>query len=212
MSVLLSEGQVGYGGYPPDVAGHGFHQELLQLDAFRARAGQVNGLRARQHTEMADVSGNGRGMDPQAPVQEVRVQAGIQETSFPLGGGPATRYQRQAELQAAAGHSGHVCFHVLQRPGPCRPEGTFLPECPHGFGREHLAGWKPCEDQGTLCCQAAPDSRRADREIQGGERIQGFSGQGVPRGGNREYGGQSETYRREDRLQCPRQPAHSKTQ
>ena len=67
-----------------------FHQELLQLDAFRARAGQVNGLRARQHTEMADVSGNGRGMDPQAPVQEVRVQAGIQETSFPLGGGPAS--------------------------------------------------------------------------------------------------------------------------
>ena len=62
------------------------------------------------------------------------------------------------------------------------------------------------EDQGTLCCQAAPDSRRADREIQGGERIQGFSGQGVPRGGNREYGGQSETYRREGRLQCPRQP------
>ena len=53
-------------------------------------------------------------------------------------------------------HPGHVCFHVLQRPGPCRPEGTFLPECPHGFGREHLAGWKPCEDQGTLCCQAAP--------------------------------------------------------
>ena len=49
-------------------------------------------------------------MDPQAPVQEVRVQAGIQETSFPLGGGPATRYQRQAELQAAAGHPGHVCF------------------------------------------------------------------------------------------------------
>ena len=77
VSVLLPEGQVGYGGYPPDVAGHGFHQELLQLDAFRARAGQVNGLRARQHTEMADVSGNGRGMDPQAPVQEVRVQAGI---------------------------------------------------------------------------------------------------------------------------------------
>ena len=36
---------------------------------------------------------------------------------FPLGGGPATRYQRQAELQAAAGHPGHVCFHVLQRPG-----------------------------------------------------------------------------------------------
>ena len=63
------------------------------------------------------------------------MQAGIQETSFPLGGGPATRYQRQAELQAAAGHPGHVCFHVLQRPGPCRPEGTFLPECPHGFGR-----------------------------------------------------------------------------
>lgn len=67
--------------------------------------------------------------------------------------------------------------------------------------------WKPCEDQGTLCCQAAPDSRRADREIQGGERIQGFSGQGVPRGGNREYGGQFEAYRREGRLQCPRQPA-----
>lgn len=126
---------------------------------------------------------------------------------FPLGGGPATRYQRQAELQAAAGHPGHVCFHVLQRPGPCRPEGTFLPECPHGFGREHLAGWKPCEAQGTLCCQAAPDSRRADREIQGGERIQGLFGQGVPRGRNREYGGQSETYRREGRLQCPRQPA-----
>ena len=95
------------------------------------------------------------------------MQAGIQETSFPLGGGPATRYQRQAGLQAAAGHPGHVCFHVLQRPGPCRPEGTFLPECPHGFGRQHLADWKPCEDQGTLCCQAAPYSRRADREIQG---------------------------------------------
>ena len=29
---------------------------------------------------------------------------------FPLGGGPATRYQRQAELQAAAGHPGHVFF------------------------------------------------------------------------------------------------------
>ena len=98
-------------------------------------------------------------------------------------------------------------FMCFSGPGPCRPEGTFLPECPHGFGREHLAGWKPREDQGALCCQAAPDSRRADREIQGGERIQGFSGQGVPRGGNREYGGQSETYRREGRLQCPRQPA-----
>lgn len=61
VSVLLPEGQVGYGGYPPDVAGHGFHQELLQLDAFRARAGQVNGLRARQHVEMVDVPGNGRG-------------------------------------------------------------------------------------------------------------------------------------------------------
>ena len=95
------------------------------------------------------------------------MQAEIQETSFPLGRGPATRYQRQAELQAAAGHPGHVCFHVLQRPGPCRPKGTFLPECPHGFGRQHQTDWKPCEDQGTLCCQAAPYSRRADREIQG---------------------------------------------
>lgn len=44
-------------------------------------------------------------------------------------------------------------------------------------------------------------------KYRGGERIQGLFGQGVPRGGNREYGGQSETYRREGRLQCPRQPA-----
>lgn len=26
-------------------------------------------------------------------------------------------------------------FLSFHRPGPCRPEGTFLPECPHGFGR-----------------------------------------------------------------------------
>lgn len=207
MPVLLFEGQVRYGGYPPDVAGRGFHQELLQLDAFRARAGQVNGLRARQHVEMVDVPGNGGGMDPQAPVQEVRVQAGIQETSFPLGGGPATRYQRQVELQAAAGHPGHVRLHVFQRSGPCRPERACLPECPHGFGRQHLAGWKPCEDQGSLCCQAAPDSRRTDREIQGGERIQGFPGQGIPRRGCGKHGEQPETHRRESRLQCPCQPA-----
>ena len=101
MPALLSEGQAGQRGYPPDITGRGVPQKLLQLNTVRTQAGQVNGLRARQHTEMADVSGNGRGMDPQAPVQEVRVQAGIQETSFPLGGGPATRYQRQAELQAA---------------------------------------------------------------------------------------------------------------
>lgn len=165
MPVALSEGQVRRGGCPLDVAGRGFHQELLQLDAVRARAGQVNGFRARQHVEMADVPGHGRGMDPQAPFQEVHMQAGIQETSFPVGGGPATRYQRQAELQAPAGHPGHVRLHVLQRTGPCRFERTNLPERPHGFGRQHLAGWKPCEDQGGLCCQAAPDSRRADREI-----------------------------------------------
>lgn len=135
MSVLLPEGQVGYGGYPPDVAGHGFHQELLQLDAVRTWAGQVNGLRACQHTEMADVPGHGRGMDSQASVQEVRMQAGIQETPFPLGGGPATRYPCQVELQAPAGHPGHVRLHVLQRPGPYRPERAYLPERPHGFGR-----------------------------------------------------------------------------
>lgn len=52
MPALLSEGQAGQRGYPPDITGRGVPQKLLQLNTVRTQTGQVNGLRTHQHIEM----------------------------------------------------------------------------------------------------------------------------------------------------------------
>src|SRR5699024_1063908 len=144
---------------------------------------------------MADVQGRGRRMAQEASVQEVRVPSGIQETSLPLGGGSAASAPCQAELQTAACFSGYVRFHVFQRSGPCRFEGTDLQEHPYGFRWRYLADGQPCEDESALRGQAAPDSRGTYREVPGREGGQSLSGQGVSGRKPQDDGGQLETHR-----------------
>ena len=166
----------------PDVAGHGFHQNyynwMLSVHGLAKSTTfeRVNTLKWLMYLAMDEDGSHKHPFKKFVCKPEYKnVLSSRRRTCNALSAS-------EAGLQSGSRPSRrHVCFHVLQQPAHV----PNLKELSYGMStqiRTATPGWLETmlKTKATYVVKLLPIAVRADREIQGGERIQRFLGQGVP--------------------------------